>query len=147
MSIVEILKREISNKKCIGLNEVDVDKPFLEYGLDSMEIIAISGRLEKKLNMVLSPTLLLDYPCISKLCDYLEGKKNLLDDGKDMPREVSNDKISVIGMSCKFANVDNLSQFQNILKNKVDCLSPIPARRYELIHQEKKSDEKYRFNC
>lgn len=143
MSIVEILKREISNKKCIGLNEVDVDKPFLEYGLDSMEIIAISGRLEKKLNMVLSPTLLLDYPCISKLCDYLEGKKNLLDDGKDMPREVSNDKISVIGMSCKFANVDNLSQFQNILKNKVDCLSPIPARRYELIHQEKKSDEKY----
>ena len=143
MNIREILKLEIAKKKSIDVEEVDVNKPFLEYGLDSMEIVAISGNLEKKLNMVLSPTLLLDYPCINKLHDYLEGKKNQLDHRKYTINEISDDKISVIGMSCKFANVDNLLQFKNILKNKVDCLTPISEHRYELIHQHKISDEKY----
>lgn len=47
MDIREILKLKIVKKKCIDVDEADVNKPFLEYELDSMEIVAISGSLEK----------------------------------------------------------------------------------------------------
>ncbi len=50
---------------------INVDQDFTEYGLNSIEMVNISGELEEYLGCRLDPTLVLDYPNIQALSDYL----------------------------------------------------------------------------
>jgi 8-amino-7-oxononanoate synthase len=52
-------------------HEINVQKDFSEYGLDSVEAINLSGELENFLDFRLSPTLLWDYQNIEDLAQYL----------------------------------------------------------------------------
>jgi 8-amino-7-oxononanoate synthase len=52
-------------------HEIDVQKNFSDYGLDSVEAINLSGELESFLGSRLSPTLLWDYQNIEDLAQYL----------------------------------------------------------------------------
>ena len=59
--------------KLLELNpyEIDIEREFSEYGLDSVEAVNLSGQLENYLECRLSPTLLWDYPNIETLAEYL----------------------------------------------------------------------------
>ena len=48
----------------VAPQEVDIDEPLVNYGLDSLETVRLSGELEKLLGRKLVPTLLWDYPTI-----------------------------------------------------------------------------------
>ena len=52
-------------------HEIDIDREFSDYGLDSVEAINVSGELENYLGCRLSPTLLWDYQNIASLAEYL----------------------------------------------------------------------------
>ena len=52
-------------------HEIDIDREFSDYGLDSVEAINVSGELENYLGCRLSPTLLWDYQTIASLAEYL----------------------------------------------------------------------------
>jgi len=51
--------------------DVDVRKPFTEYGLDSMVGVFLAGDLEEWLGVQLSPTVLWDYPTAEALAHYV----------------------------------------------------------------------------
>lgn len=51
--------------------EIDVQKDFPDYGLNSIEAVNLSGELENYLGRRLSPTLIWDYPNIESLAEYL----------------------------------------------------------------------------
>jgi len=51
--------------------DIDVRKPFTEYGLDSMVGVFLAGDLEEWLGLQLSPTVLWDYPTAETLAHYL----------------------------------------------------------------------------
>jgi 8-amino-7-oxononanoate synthase len=53
--------------------DLDLDRDFADYGLDSVEAVNLSGELENFLGKRLPPTLLWDYPSISSLAEHLEG--------------------------------------------------------------------------
>ena len=50
---------------------IHIEKDFVDYGLNSLEAVNLSGELEKFLGLRLSPTLLWDYPNIKTLSAYL----------------------------------------------------------------------------
>jgi 8-amino-7-oxononanoate synthase len=52
-------------------HQIDVQQNFIDYGLDSVEAINLSGELESYLGSRLSPTLLWDYQNIEDLARYL----------------------------------------------------------------------------
>jgi 8-amino-7-oxononanoate synthase len=62
---------KIADSLEIKPHEIDVDRDFADYGLDSVEAINISGELENYLGCRLSPTLLWDYQSIQALAAYL----------------------------------------------------------------------------
>lgn len=51
--------------------EIDVDKYFDEFGLDSTEALVLAGELEKWLGMELETTALWYHPTIADLSGYL----------------------------------------------------------------------------
>ena len=50
---------------------IDVNKPFDFYGLDSVQAMQISCDLEKWIGKPLSPTLVWDYPSVEHVADFL----------------------------------------------------------------------------
>ena len=60
----------------LGLSSADIDvcKPFTEYGLDSIVGVFLAGDLEEWLGVQLSPTVLWDYPTAEALAQYLAAE-------------------------------------------------------------------------
>src|SRR5215510_13717440 len=54
--------------------DIDVRKPFTEYGLDSIVGVFLAGDLEEWLGLKLSPTVLWDYPTTETLAHYLAAE-------------------------------------------------------------------------
>jgi len=57
----------------VDAGDVDLDAPFAELGLDSMQAVALSGDLEDLLGRTLDPTLLWEFPTIRRLAAELAG--------------------------------------------------------------------------
>jgi len=58
------------------LDESDLTRGFLNYGMDSLELVRIKKRLQGALAMDLPDTLLLDYPNAKALIEYLDMRKS-----------------------------------------------------------------------
>lgn len=67
----EWLVEQLSAHLDIPASQVDPDKDFESYGLDSREGIRISGKLEKLLERRLSPAILYEHSSITALVGHL----------------------------------------------------------------------------
>lgn len=62
---------KLSEELSIPHHDIDIEKSFTEFGLDSMAAICIAGELEDWIGVTISATLLWDYPTIRVLSRYL----------------------------------------------------------------------------
>ncbi len=65
------LVQRVSQQLNVPAMELDIRRPFGEYGFDSAAIVELAGDLQDHLGGDLSPTLVYDYPTIESLCSYL----------------------------------------------------------------------------
>jgi acyl carrier protein len=65
------LVAKIANLTKVNAEEVDIDEPFANFGLNSIDAVSLSGDLEDMLGCSLSATLLWDFPTIRELSAYL----------------------------------------------------------------------------
>ena len=65
------LVSQLAERLEIETNQIDIERDFIDYGLNSIEVVNLSGELENLLGRRLPPTLLLDYPTIESLAEYL----------------------------------------------------------------------------
>jgi acyl carrier protein len=76
--IQEWLVTRIAGIAEIPLEEVDMDRPFAEFGMDSMQLFELSGDLQKFLGHEVSEIVAWDYPTIAKLASYLSSPESLV---------------------------------------------------------------------
>lgn len=72
----------ISNiEKVLGINNdaIDLDKPFQDYGLDSITAIQLTAALEKKFEVSIPPSWLIEYPTINTLTERLNQENKELE--------------------------------------------------------------------
>lgn len=55
-------------------DSVEIEVPFIELGLSSVQAIEISNDLERWLGIELPPTLAYDYPTIEAAAGYISGQ-------------------------------------------------------------------------
>ena len=58
----------------LEIDDLDHDIPFQDYGLDSIIAMRLSTKLEKKLNREIMPQLLIEFPTVNELKEYLENE-------------------------------------------------------------------------
>ncbi|WP_416676132.1 aminotransferase class I/II-fold pyridoxal phosphate-dependent enzyme [Egbenema bharatensis] len=68
------LIQKLAERLNVAPGEIDVQAEFIDYGLNSIEAINLSGELENFLERRLDPTLLWEYPTIEALSLYLAGE-------------------------------------------------------------------------
>jgi acyl carrier protein len=69
--IEEWLVTRLAELTRVNPEEVDVEEPFANFGLNSIDAVSLSGDLEDLLGCSLPATLLWDFPTISELSAYL----------------------------------------------------------------------------
>jgi len=55
----------------VQTEDVDIDRPFAEFGMDSMQLFQLSGDLQKFLGREVSEIVAWDYPTIAQLSKHL----------------------------------------------------------------------------
>merc|ERR1719401_2880203 len=59
--------------------ELELDSPFIEAGLDSLSSVALMSMVAKEFQMALSPSLVFDFPTVRALEEHLvEESRNML---------------------------------------------------------------------
>ncbi len=54
-------------------DQIDPRKPFVDMGLDSLDLVTLSGDLEEALGIVLDPIIAYEYNTVESLALYLSG--------------------------------------------------------------------------
>ena len=75
-AIRQWLVNRIAEIAQVPQDQVDVDRPFAEFGLDSLQLFEISGDLEKFLGQKVSEIVAWDYPTVAKLSRYLSAPES-----------------------------------------------------------------------
>jgi natural product biosynthesis luciferase-like monooxygenase protein/amino acid adenylation domain-containing protein len=133
--IVEWLVRHIAQRAQIDPRIVDLHAPFVQFGLNSLEAVDLSGELEQWLGRSLSPTLIYDYPSIDALACHLAGADLAV--GRDRHADGTHpatrmDAIAIIGLGCRFPGANNPEAFWRMLYDGVDGISLVPATRWNV---------------
>ncbi|MBX9791360.1 MAG: SDR family NAD(P)-dependent oxidoreductase, partial [Pirellulales bacterium] len=136
-------------------DQVDVDLPFQDLGLDSLSALEILKLLSDRLSFkALTPPLLFAYPTILQLAEYLASahpglvattdspvlertkQRSVEADASTLKHNVQPDAgatpIAVIGMAFRFPHASSQDEFWDHLRDGVDCVGPVPAQRLDL---------------
>jgi acyl transferase domain-containing protein/acyl-CoA synthetase (AMP-forming)/AMP-acid ligase II/NAD(P)-dependent dehydrogenase (short-subunit alcohol dehydrogenase family)/acyl carrier protein len=126
-TVVAWLVEKMSQKKHIPEEQVYRDAPFSSFGLDSLEIVALTGELAQWLKVPVEPMALYDYPTINLLAHFLSGA--------DVNTEHSTQRkaaepIAIVGMACRFPGANSVEEFWQLLESGTDAITDIPASRW-----------------
>ncbi|HEV7602274.1 MAG TPA: amino acid adenylation domain-containing protein [Bradyrhizobium sp.] len=113
--------------RSVALAEIDVARPFVFFGIDSITAVRLSGELEEWLNKPLPPTLLYDYPDIRSLSRQLAGLDPALVTAT--PGEVQ-EPIAIVGVGCRIPGAATPDEFWEMLRRGADLVSEVPVGRW-----------------
>lgn len=125
------LSKRLAKQLNIAADEIDIDAPFSDYSLSSLDAMNISGDLEDWTGKRVLPTLIYDYPTIRLLANYLAGTASE-DAISPSPDTLSphHDDIAIVGMGCKFpGGSDSPQRYWEMLINGNNAVSEIPHHR------------------
>jgi acyl carrier protein len=71
------LVQRIATQLSVPEGQVQVDRPFLELGMGSVEVAEVASDLEQWLNRKLSPTVVYNFPNISLLAQFLAAPERI----------------------------------------------------------------------
>ena len=150
-ALIAWLSDRVAQHAQITAADVDVDRPFAAYGLDSVGMVAIANDLEKWLGRSLSPTLLYDAPTIVSLSRRLasearntagangvahaEGRianPSYADVGGKPSAPPALEAIAIVGVGCRFPEADSPAEFWRLLREGRHVIGDLPASRQAL---------------
>ena len=122
---------KIAAKLGLDSRKIDVNEPLINYGLDSVAAVTLSGELADWLERKISPTIVYDYPTIESLASYL-GESSLpstanINQNNNSPSNIQ--EIAIVGMGCRFPGANNPQEFWQLLREGVDGIT-LSQRNY-----------------
>ncbi|MBL1208761.1 hybrid fatty acyl-AMP ligase/type I polyketide synthase [Geminocystis sp. GBBB08] len=125
LTIQNWLKENIAQRIGVKPQQIDIYQPFINYGLDSVQVVRLTAELEDWLDSRLSPTLAYDYPNIAQLSEYLAEEKTTVTPINNSQSQFSlnETKIAIIGMACRFPKANNCEEYWQLLSQGKDAIS------------------------
>jgi len=120
----------------IAQNQLDVTAPLDGYGLDSVMVMRATDRLEAVFGP-LPKTLFYEYRSLAALAAYLDETcappiaAQTPAAGPAASDDLATDAIAIIGLSGRYPQAETLDDFWQVLKEGRDCITPIPAERWD----------------
>ncbi|MGW1506614.1 amino acid adenylation domain-containing protein [Streptomyces mirabilis] len=116
------------------LDDVQLDRTFLEIGLDSAKLVELVVRLNSATGLMLTSSTLFDYPGPARLADFLLSEVSGTTgaaDARPAPIGAAEDEpIAIIGIACRFpGGVDSPEGLWDLVREGTDAISAMPTDR------------------
>lgn len=118
----------LAEKMDLPQDHIDVEEPFIQFGLSSADGVELAVELEKWLGTSLPATLMWDYPTIEQVSRYL-ARDGAETQDTDEIGVAEDEPIAVIGVGCRFPQANGPDEFWNLLNEGRDAISTIPEDR------------------
>ncbi|HEY5199158.1 MAG TPA: SDR family oxidoreductase [Solirubrobacteraceae bacterium] len=110
-------------------DEVEIDRPLVDYGLSSRDAVELAGRLEDLLERTLPSTLVWDHPTIRRLAAALLPQRPAERRSGAVRR--AEEPVAVIGLGCRLpGDVAGPEDFWRLLARGGDAVGEVPAGRW-----------------
>src|SRR5581483_10118930 len=152
--ISQFVQGEVAQLLGVGRSECDIDRPLMEMGLDSADLLKLQQEVERKFELKLGAGFFFEHNTLTKVSDYLTPKlvtgsktnssnpvrsiKALQSSEKDQQltsvgtsnSEHAATDIAIIGMSCKLpGGIETPEQLWQVLASERCMISPFPQAR------------------
>ena len=108
---------------------IDPAERLHRYGLTSLSAASTVAMIAERLGRVLPPTLLWDYPTLSRLAAFLDGAEDPEARAPIVPLP-PDEPIAIIGMACRLPGANSPDAFWRMLCSATDAITVVPADRW-----------------
>jgi acyl transferase domain-containing protein/acyl-CoA synthetase (AMP-forming)/AMP-acid ligase II/acyl carrier protein len=128
------LMDRLAERLKVDRSQIDIDRPFASFGLDSAAAVGISGDLEEWLGRRLSPTLIYSYPTVAALAAHLShDPSTAAATAEDTTKgKFAGEPIAVVGIGCRFPGASGPEGFWQLLRDGVDAVGEVPGDRWDV---------------
>src|SRR5207245_365008 len=117
--------------------EVDVTQPFMEMGLDSVQMLALRSKIMARYECKLASSFLFQFNSIEAVAGQLKATiigtspqpKKEGDVSRPKALECKDDVIAIVGMACRFPG-GNVDGFWNLLIDGRSGIRDVPSDRW-----------------
>jgi acyl transferase domain-containing protein/acyl carrier protein len=111
---------------------VATDVPFHELGLESVNLLEISGELEDLLAQDIDPTLVYEHPTIDDFADQFFDRPIPAESGHSGNPDSAHEGIAIVGIGCRFPGANGPSELWRMLLEGRDMISVVPEDRWSI---------------
>jgi acyl-CoA synthetase (AMP-forming)/AMP-acid ligase II/acyl carrier protein len=127
---VTLLRGWVARRLQVAPEAIDIAAPLGQYGLTSMDAVALAADIETLTGQRISPTVIYQYPTIAALAQHLLHETRATIPPKEAPPSSCHDNaIAIIGMGCRFPGARNLEGFWHLLERGGHAVTPLPNDR------------------
>lgn len=154
-TLSKAIKTMLAAELGVPETEIQDETKFFDLGLNSAIGVSWMNRINEAYGLPVPAAKLFSYPTLKTFSRYLldEGKKQALFNNaavaasrplqKEAPHPVAESAphsssrraetdIAIIGISCRFPQSRNKSEFWEAIRNKRDCISEVPENRWSM---------------
>lgn len=125
------IKQWITNKNNIPFHQIDNNKPFDFFGMNSLTILQLCNDLEAWSGIKVHPATFWEYPSIGKLVNFLANQSTEKKENSIVDR-LTKDPIAIVGMACRFPDrIVTPEQLWTVLMTGHCAIKPIPQDRWQ----------------
>jgi len=134
------LKQLLAEVLYLDSSKIDMDKPFVDQGLDSILGLEFVNKFEKIFKIPLKATNLYDYSTVNQLAKYVAGlaaDNSVEAPGSEptignSPGNAAPGDIAIIGMSGRYPGADHIWDLWHNLANGVNSIAEVPRERWDI---------------
>lgn len=141
-TISQWLVRRLANQLQRDPREINVTRPFVQYGLDSVSAVQIASELESFIGREIPATLMYEAPTIEAVATRLgsndqddasaEQQESKAEQGRRTARSRTSD-VAIVGVACRLPGSDNVDEFWRLLRTGQTAISEPPEGRESCI--------------
>lgn len=133
------LRQWVSETTETEISEISDDTPMESFGLSSRDAVALSGELEKLLDVRLQATIAYEYPTIEALAKAVLDSTSDSAKAPKKPRPQARAEaavnpedrdIAIVGMSGRFPGGDTVAEYWNLLMENRSAVTDRPVGRW-----------------
>jgi acyl transferase domain-containing protein/NADPH:quinone reductase-like Zn-dependent oxidoreductase/acyl carrier protein len=139
--LTDYLRDAVAEVTRVDAAEFREDAGFFDLGMDSLMAVELRRRIEQGVGKEIPATLVMDYPRLSDVVDYLLGDVLGLSEqasakSGSQPASVvttrTDEPIAIVAVSCRFPGAPDPEAFWEVLSGGVDAIREVPEDRFDI---------------
>lgn len=139
------IKSLLSNELKLDPARLDIDKPFQDYGADSVLLAQLLQEINQVAQSTIDPSIAYEYSTVRSLSEWLatthpEALGSFFEKGDTeqsasmkedlISEETSLDGIAVVGLSCRFPGGEGVEAYWRLLSEGGSAIQEVPTKRW-----------------